>query len=109
MPRSVSVPLQIPDTASQERPRSPPRSRSPIPEADGGRLEADGDDPYRIWLDFEGQRLGFELSLCGDAVRKGASVVGSQRFEEKRVTYRQLMVDAGIVHSQELVVRWDDE
>jgi phosphatidate phosphatase LPIN len=105
----VSFPLQPRDTVRERAPSSQHRSRSPIPEADGGRLEADGEDPYKIWLDFEGQRLGFDISLCGDAIRNEAPIVGAQRFEEQRVTYKQLMDDAGVVHSHELVVRWDDE
>lgn len=71
-------------------------------------MEADKDDPYRVWLDFEGQRLGFELSLCGGAAcEEGA--VDTEGFDEHRVSYKELMDDAGIVHNHELVVRWDDE
>jgi phosphatidate phosphatase LPIN len=101
-------PPPIPNTGSQSRTPSPPRSRSPIPEADGGRLEADEEDPYRVWLDFEGQRLGFELSLCGDCIREEATVA-AELFEGKKVTYKQLMDDPDIAHSRDLVVRWDDE
>ena len=66
-------------------------------------------DPYKVWLDFEGQRLDFEISLCGDAIRTERAVVGAQQFEAQRVTYQQLMSEAGIVHGRDLVVRWDDE
>ncbi|KAF8499982.1 Lipin/Ned1/Smp2-domain-containing protein [Gautieria morchelliformis] len=110
---SIRFPPAMPDVVTQRHTPSPPRSRSPIPEADGGRLEADEEDPYRVWLDFEGQRLGFELSLCGDCMREeGAAVAAAgaaERFERNKVTYKQLMDDPDTVHSRDLVVRWDDE
>ncbi|KIJ56944.1 hypothetical protein M422DRAFT_23082 [Sphaerobolus stellatus SS14] len=87
----------------------PPRSRSPIPEADTGKLEPDPEDEYRIWLDFEGQRLEFELSLCGESVRDADPFEVAHGFEQKRISYNKLMDDPQVVQSMNLVVRWDDE
>ena len=108
VPRSVNF-QQLSGAVTREHGRTRPRSRSPIPEADGGRLEADEEDPYRVWLDFEGQRLGFELSLCGGPIRDEGDAVDAEDFDEQRISYRRLMDDASIVHNRELVVRWDDE
>lgn len=96
----------------EQRAPSPPRSRSPLPEAafaDGGRLEGDAEIPHRIWLDFEDQRLDFELSLCGNAVWGENAVEDARQFDAERITFRRLLEDQEVLHSGALVVRWDDE
>jgi len=112
IPRGISFPSQPPDPVPERRAPSPPRSRSPLPEAafaDGGRLEGDAEIPHRIWLDFEDQRLDFELSLCGNAVWGENAVEDARQFEAERITFIRLLEDQEVLHSGALVVRWDDE
>lgn len=118
-------PTDRPERRSRPSTSKSPRSRSPIPEADGGKLEADSDDPLKIWLDFEGQRFSFELSLCdgGSNNNRMQDIVNSdgktdfnddplqvaKRFDAKRVTFQTLLDDENVLHSKHLAVRWDDE
>ncbi|GJJ07183.1 hypothetical protein Clacol_001383 [Clathrus columnatus] len=93
-----------------------PRSRSPIPETAGGKLEADAEDPFKVWLDFEGQRLSFELSLCGENGNVDSNrnlnddpLQRAKRFDAKRIPFQTLLNDESVLRSEDLVVRWDDE
>ncbi|KAF8580581.1 LNS2-domain-containing protein [Ramaria rubella] len=108
IPHSISFAPRLSPTVPKPRAFSRPRSRSPIPEAEAGTLEADTEDPYRVWLDFEGQRLGFEISLCGDILQDDDPLDG-RCFDEQRVTFKRFMDDSEVAHSPQLVVRWDDE
>ncbi|KAF8507837.1 LNS2-domain-containing protein [Hysterangium stoloniferum] len=108
-PHDAGFPPKPTKSLPEPRAESPPRSRSPIPEADTVKLEGDSVCPHLIWLEFEGQRLGFELSLCGEGVRHEGPFEVARRFDDCRVSFKDMMANDGIVHSSELVVRWDDD
>lgn len=72
----------------------------------GGRLFPDDEDEHRFWVDMEGKRFLFELSLCGNP--EGKDEIGdAQRFDDARVPYRRFLDDVSMIDSENLVIRWD--
>jgi phosphatidate phosphatase LPIN len=73
----------------------------------GGRLLPDIEDDKRFWVELEGQKFTFELSLCG-ALDEKDEVSALEAFESRRVSYSTFLKDDGLVESKELVLKWNE-
>ncbi|KAJ1308894.1 hypothetical protein OPQ81_004581 [Rhizoctonia solani] len=78
----------------------------------GGTLaiESDAENGEQISMEYQGiKRLAFELSLCGPLSPSMDPLEAAKQFVESKITLQRLLEDASIVHSQKLVIRWDEK
>jgi hypothetical protein len=78
---------------------------------DGGRLvDGDVESGEPIAMEYDGvRRLAFDLSLCGPAATSMDPPEAARLFDGSKVTLQRLLEDAAVVHSDKLVIRWDEK
>ncbi|EUC66543.1 lipin-1 [Rhizoctonia solani AG-3 Rhs1AP] len=123
-PNLATVPLAEPRTPPSNhiglghplgvgpRPESRPVSDSDSLFGDGGTLttDTDAENNEQISMEHQGiKRLTFELSLCGPLSPSTDPLEATKRFVASRITLHRLLEDPSIVHSEKLVIRWDEK
>jgi phosphatidate phosphatase LPIN len=109
-PPSGSVGLGHPSGTSP-RPESRCVSDSDSLFGNGGTLTIENDDGNElISMEYHGiKRLAFELSLCGPLSSSMDPPEAAKQFLASKITLQRLLEDASTVHSEKLVIRWDEK
>ncbi|CEL59788.1 Nuclear elongation and deformation protein 1 OS=Schizosaccharomyces pombe (strain 972 / ATCC 24843) GN=ned1 PE=1 SV=1 [Rhizoctonia solani AG-1 IB] len=109
-PPSGSVGLGHPSGTSS-RPESRCVSDSDSLFGNGGTLTIENDDGNElISMEYHGiKRLAFELSLCGPLSSSMDPPEAAKQFLASKITLQGLLEDASTVHSEKLVIRWDEK
>ncbi|KDN51240.1 hypothetical protein RSAG8_00869, partial [Rhizoctonia solani AG-8 WAC10335] len=89
---------------------SRPASDSDSLFGNGGTLATETDaENEQISMEHQGiKRLTFELSLCGPLPSMDPPEA-AKRFVASRITLQRLLEDPSAVHSEKLVIRWDEK
>ncbi|CAE6492095.1 unnamed protein product [Rhizoctonia solani] len=89
---------------------SRPASDSDSLFGNGGTLATETDaENEQISMEHQGiKRLTFELSLCGPLPSMDPPEA-AKRFIASRITLQRLLEDPSAVHSEKLVIRWDEK
>lgn len=77
-----------------------------------GGILVDGDveSGEPIAMEYDGtKRLTFELSLCGPLSSSIDPPEAVKQFAASKVTLQRLLEDASVVHSEKLIIRWDEK
>lgn len=88
-----------------------PQSDSDSFFGNGGILvDGDVESGEPIAMEYDGtKRLTFELSLCGRLPPSIDPPEAAKQFAASKVTLQGLLEDASVVHSEKLVIRWDEK
>ncbi|CAE6465509.1 unnamed protein product [Rhizoctonia solani] len=123
-PNLATVPLTEPRTPPLNHiGLGHPSGTSPQPESrvvsesdslfgNGGTLavEVGTENGEQISMEYQGiKRLTFELSLCGPLSPSMDPLEVAEQFTASKITLQRLLEDASIVHSEKLVIRWDEK
>ncbi|CUA69379.1 Phosphatidate phosphatase LPIN1 [Rhizoctonia solani] len=110
-PSSTHIGLGHP-SGTGARPESRLVSESDSFFGDGGILAAESGAESNELISMEHQgikRLTFELSLCGPLASSMDPPEAAKQFATSKIALQRLLEDASTVHSEKLVIRWDEK
>ncbi|KAG8973032.1 hypothetical protein FRC05_009147, partial [Tulasnella sp. 425] len=99
------------DDAAGDKPSSTSEDEGSSAFGQGGQLFPDRTERDMFWVNMEGKKFSFQLSLCDNDEgrrRRFDDLESARWFYDEKVEYARLLADPDVAGSEQLVMKWGD-